>query len=344
MATEQPPSGNGDDGIEVESGGVLATLSAAEIDVQIKTAKAYPRSIKEFRRQAMELATLDEETARSMFYVIPRDGRKIEGPSIRMAEVAASAWKNLRIGGRIIDIGAEFVTAQGMAFDLESNLASTIETRRRILDKYGRRYSTDMIGTTANAAMAIAVRNAIFKVIPFALLKGVFEEAKKVSTGKNLTMEQKRTKAIEAFTRDIKAAPADVFRVVKRKGIEDVSLDDLITLNGIYTAIKDGEPTWAAILDELPKSDAQVLRDLETPIDATATHIPEGRAAQAAAAKDRLLNDEEIQHLDDQRVTLGISARQLKLLLQEHAGVTTLDELPLSKAAGFAALVAKQAA
>jgi hypothetical protein len=233
----------------VDSGAMLATLSKAEIDIQISTAKQYPRSIKKFKQQAGELATLDAETAGSMFYTLPRGGKRIEGPSVRLAEIVGSSWGNLRYGARVIDIGTSFVTAQGMAFDMEKNLASTIEVRRRITNKNGQRYADDMITVTANAAMSIALRNAIFKVVPFALVKGIFEDAKKTSLGKGLTMEQRRDNAMRAFAK-FGAKPEEVCQVVGRSGADDLTIEDLITLKGMETAIKDGDTTWKEVLQE----------------------------------------------------------------------------------------------
>ncbi len=258
------------EGVEVESPSVLATLNSSEINVQITTAKAYPRSLQAFQRDALTLATLDQETARSMFYVVPRDGRNIEGPSVRLAEIVGSSWGNLRYGARVVDIDESFVTAQGMAFDLEKNLASTIEVRRQIKTKYGKRYSDDMIRTTANAAMSIALRNAIFKVVPFALVKKVYEQAKEVSLGKGLSMEKRRENALKALG-SIGAKPADIYRLCNRRGLDDLTVDDLINLNGLYTAIKEGDTTWAEVLDGLPKTEeeigAKVSRDFATKVD-----------------------------------------------------------------------------
>ena len=52
------------------------------------------------------------------------------------------------------------------------------------------------------------------------------------------------------------AKPDQVLKIVGRKGVEDLTVDDLVTLHGIGTAIKDGETT----LD-------QVLRDAEPPAE-----------------------------------------------------------------------------
>lgn len=227
--------------IEVHHSSV-AELNRAEIDVQIATAHAYPRSIKEFKRKATELATLDEDTAGSMFYVLPRDGKRIEGPSVRLAEVVGSAYGNLRYSARIVKEEREFITAQGMCHDLESNNAACVEIRRRITKKNGQRYNADMIQTTGNAACSIALREAIFKVVPRALFKDVYEKARLTSVGKNKPIATMRQDCLEWF-RKAGAKDADVFAFIGRAGIDDVTLDDLIQLRGLCTAIRDGEIT-----------------------------------------------------------------------------------------------------
>jgi len=238
---------------EGDSVGTLATLSKAEIDIQISTAKRYPRSIVKFKQDALEMATLDEETAGSMFYALPRDGKRIEGPSVRLAEVIGSAWGNVRYGARIVDIGDNFITGQGVCFDLEKNVFSSIEVLRRITARGGRRYSEDMITVTGNAAMSIALRNAIFKVIPFALVKQVFEQAKEVSLGKGLSMAKRRENMLKHYDEKHGAKAEEILRLLNRRGMDDVSIDDLLMLRGLNTAINDGDTTWEQALREATK-------------------------------------------------------------------------------------------
>jgi len=239
-------------GDEVVSSSGLSNLVRAEIDIQIATAKRFPRSVVNFKREAEAMATLDEDTAATMFYVIPRGGKNIEGPSVRLAEIVGSAWGNLRYSAQIIAIENKQIVAQGTCLDLEKNVAAQVEIRRRITDKNGKRFNDDMIGVTANAACSIALRQAIFKVVPFAYIKGIYGKAQEVSIGKGLTMEQRRSRAFEWFTK-IGAKQEDVFKVIKKKGVEDVTVDDLITLQGIRTAVMEGETTWEAILKEFEK-------------------------------------------------------------------------------------------
>ena len=94
--------------------------------------------------------------------------KTIEGPSARFAEVIASAWGNSRAGARVIDDRGDFVVAQGVFHDLERNVAITYEVQRRITDRQGRRFKTDMIGVTANdeahAARRLGFRGRILRV------------------------------------------------------------------------------------------------------------------------------------------------------------------------------------
>ena len=150
---------------------VMSPATRAEVDIQVATAKRFPRSIKAFNRQAMEMATFNEDVAAGCIYALPRGGKPIEGPSVRLAEIVLAAWGNVRADARVIDVGAKEITAEGMCWDLEKNIAIRVQVKRRITDKNGSRYNDDMIVVTGNAACSIALRNAVFKVIPMALAR-----------------------------------------------------------------------------------------------------------------------------------------------------------------------------
>jgi len=224
--------------------GVLAlgAVDRASIDIQIATAKQYPRSVDKALKEALTLATLDEETAGSMFYAMPRSGKTIEGPSARLAEVMAYSWGNLRVDADIVAEDKTTVTAMGTCFDLEKNVAVRVRVKRRITDKRGKRYNEDMIGVTSNAAISIALRNAVFKVIPQAFTRRIYQDARTASLGKGGTTTQKRQKALEWFN---KAGVKDeqVFELLGVRGMDDIMEDQLITLRGLVTAIKDGDTT-----------------------------------------------------------------------------------------------------
>ena len=231
------------DNEQILEGDVVENLPAivdrGEIDVQIATARRYPRSLKTFLNKALEMATLDEETAASCFYKLPRGSKTLEGPGVRLAEIVASAWGNIRFGARLADETEKFIKADGFAHDLETNTAVSFQVMRRITDKYGKRYGDDMIMTTANAASAIALRNAVFRVVPKAYVDQIFRKAKKVAIGDASTLADRRVKAVEYFQK-MGIMLDRILPVLGRAGVEEITLDDLETLLGLGTAIKEG--------------------------------------------------------------------------------------------------------
>ncbi len=220
----------------------LAQLNSAEINQQIMTARAYPRSVTSFRRSMREMVTYDQPTALSCLYALKRSGKVIEGPSIRFAEAALQAWGNARAGARIVDIGDEFITAQGFFYDLEKNMALAFEVMRRITNKEGERYGDDMIGVTGNAACSIAIRNAILRGVPKTAWNESYQDARSVSIGKGESITIKREEMLKAFA-PIGVDKEQIFGLLGVKGIDDVSIDQMIFMGGILNAIKEGETT-----------------------------------------------------------------------------------------------------
>ena len=185
--------------IEIKQAEMLSAINRSEVDIQIATAKQYPRNLPEVLNKIATYATMDAETAEDCFYVLRRSGSTIEGLSVRMAEIIAGAWGNLRVQTRIIGNDGKTITAQGICHDLETNYAASVEVKRKITDKYGKTFSEDMQVVTGNAASAIAYRNAVLKVVPKAVTKRVIEEVKKVAIGQSLDLETSRQNMIQYF-------------------------------------------------------------------------------------------------------------------------------------------------
>lgn len=225
----------------------IAELNRSELDMQIVTAKKYPRSIEKFRHDALSMATIDKETAASCFYKLKRTAKEggssfIEGPGVRLAEIVASAWGNLTFAARIVDENQRFVTAQGIAIDLERNVRVSLEVSRRITSRDGKRYSDDMISVTKNAACAIALRNAIFKAVPYTYAKQVYEQAKKVAIGDVKTIGERRQTMVEQFAK-MRVSVEQLLAFCEKPSIEDIGLGDIENLIGVFQAIKDGDTT-----------------------------------------------------------------------------------------------------
>lgn len=218
----------------------LTQLNAAEINQQIMTARAYPRSIVGFRRNMREMVTYDQPTALSCLYSLKRGNKMIEGPSIRFAEAAVQAWGNVRVGARIVNIDAEFITGQGFFYDLEKNTAIAVEVMRRITNREGERFGDDMIGVTGNAACSIALRNAILRGIPKTAWLDPYRAARSLSIGEGESISVKREEMIKAFA-PLNVSKEQIFGLLGVKGLDDVSYDNLMFLAGILNSIKEGE-------------------------------------------------------------------------------------------------------
>lgn len=223
----------------------IESIQRAEIDVQIATAKRYPRNLIGVKKSMLSFATLDQETAEGCFYSLPRGGKTIQGPSVRLAEIAVSCYGNLRAGSRIIETVAEgpnpHVVVQAVAHDLETNTAITVEKRRRITKKKSKdKVDEDDINLAANAGASIAFRDAVFRVVPLALVKPVYEAARQVAIGDAKSLSDRRARAIESFAK-MGVSKEKVLSALGRTDVEAITLEDLGTLLGLHTSIKEGD-------------------------------------------------------------------------------------------------------
>jgi hypothetical protein len=232
----------------------LVQITKGEVDMQVSTAKQYPRSVKQSIDDAVGLATIDKRTAESCFFALPRGGTLIEGPSVRLAEIVANTWGNLRCEARVIDEGRTHVTAQATVWDMERNLLVRIESKRRITDKNGNRYNQDMVLMTSNAAVSIALRNAVFRVVPRAIVDRVYNQAREVAFGTAKTMEQRRTAAMGTFSK-LGVTEERILSVLERRAVEDITVEDLSTLLGLLNALREGATTVEDAFPEISRDE-----------------------------------------------------------------------------------------
>jgi hypothetical protein len=276
--------------LELMETNAIAATTRTEIDSQVATAKQYPRTLSKVKAAMLSFATLDEETAQSCFYSLPArkggDGKPIQGPSVRLAEIALATYQNLRAAVRIIADDGKTVTAQAVVSDIENNVTVSIETFRRVTTRDGKRYSEDMVNMTKNAACSLALRNAAFRVIPMALVKPVYDAARKVAVGDTKTLTQKRFAVVDKLKK-MGAAEANIYAAVGASKIDDIDMDRLETLIGFGTAIKDGDATIEGCFptpgatDEKP---ATPFKRAETP------SAPMPEAAITQTPQDQLAN------------------------------------------------------
>lgn len=226
---------------KIEDVSALAAMSRVEIDSVIATAKQYPRSIALFSDQAAQMTLSTVEFAAQSFYALPRAGKWLTGPSIRFAETLQHAWGNCRSAGRIVEEQEKYVVAQGVFIDLQANTMTSIEQKRRITDKEGNRYNSDMVMTTGNAAVSIALRNAILRGIPKALWSPIYSQIEGIITNPQAVIAT-REKALAYFT-EKGVSISKVCAIVQVDKADDIGPKHIFLLRGLCSSIEDGETT-----------------------------------------------------------------------------------------------------
>ena len=221
-------------------------VERANVDSQVATAKRYPRNIKRSIDNSIVMATMDSETAQSCGYALPRGGKPITGPSVHLAKIVVSNWGNMRTEAKVVQITDKQIISRGTCWDLEANVASAFEVRRSIVDSKGKRYSDDMITVTGNAANSIAYRNAVFSVVPKAVVDKVYKAAQRFITG-DLSDEEKlikrRTDAINHFNEEWGITEAEVICLCGKQTVNQIRANEIALLLGMAQSLKDGDTT-----------------------------------------------------------------------------------------------------
>lgn len=291
--------------IEIKQADMLQAINRAEIDIQIATAKAYPRDLARVLNQIETYATMDTETAEDCFYALRRgrneggDNAVIEGVSVRLAEIIASAWGNMRVQARIIGNDGRTITCQGVCHDLETNLAVSVEVKRRITNKNGQTFSEDMQVVTGNAGSAIAFRNAVLKVVPKAVTKKVINNIKQVALGKSIDLETSRQRMIEYYAK-IGVTEAQMLEYLEIKKIDQIDKELIFELRALANAIKEGTTTVAETFKKNVADSDKTAEELRKKAEALQGKI---QNAQKSATETTKEDDKPTQPVTDKKAT-----------------------------------------
>ncbi len=213
----------------------------ALIDKDVMTAKAFPRDVRQCLKDIELTICMSPEVAASCYYTLPRAGKTITGPSIRLAEICSSFWGNMQSGTRVISNNGKSVVVEGWCLDLETNAKVSHEISRGIVTKDGKPYSADMQNTTIAAASAIAFRNVVFKTIPKVFIDQALQKAMDmaVMTRNQEAFEKKRQNMFENLER-LGIRIEKVFAFFGKSSVQEFDLEDMKMVYGIRTSIKEG--------------------------------------------------------------------------------------------------------
>lgn len=236
----------------------LDAIEKANVDTQVSTAKQYPRDITRALNNSIVMATIDQQTAQTMGYALPRGGKPITGPSVHLAKLIVSNWGNIRAEAKVVQITESQVVSRGTCWDLENNVATAFEVRRSIKGKNGQRFTDDMITVVGNAANAIAYRNAVFSVIPKAITDKVYQAAQHCITGDlsdDAKLLQRRTQCLKFFNDEYGITEAEVVKLCGKQTVNQIRGEEIALLIGIYQSLKDGDTTVEEIMKPIRKEE-----------------------------------------------------------------------------------------
>jgi hypothetical protein len=244
---------------EQAKAGVLARFYQARM-VPREAETARVRILKDCERPRFaELAT----------YEIPRGGKTITGPSIRLAEVCVRAWGNIEIDAVITYEDDEKRHVRVTATDFETNATystdvtvSKVVERREVRDKseiVGQRVNsqgipvyivraneTDLLAKH-NALVSKARRNVIFAIVPGDLVEEAQERAAETVAKRDAQdPDAERRRIFDSFAR-LSVEPAQLAEAL---GTTTAAIGpaQITQLRKWYAAIRDGEMTIADLI------------------------------------------------------------------------------------------------
>jgi len=213
-----------------------------EIQGMIFMAKQYPRN--QFTAyQRIKQACERKSLAMIASYEYPRGGKKVTGPSIRLAEVVAQNWGNMTYGVCELEQKTGESTCMAYAWDLETNVrAEKIFTVKHEIkaNKTIKKLDDprDIYELVANMG-ARRERACILAVIPKDVVDAAVEECDKTLIGKNTEpIIDRLKKMFDKF----KGFGVTREMIEKKIGvnIDSFTEKDVLSLLKVYNSLKDG--------------------------------------------------------------------------------------------------------
>jgi hypothetical protein len=248
----------------------VAAREKAAVEARFVMAMNRPRN-PEVARQSILKACQRPRFAESAMYSKPVGGRAITGLSVRFAEEVSRLWGNILIQSTITFDDRERRMYKVVATDLETNTAHDQDVvvekfveRRKIKDGdevissrqnkngqtvYLKAATDDEILNKCNAALSKAKRNLALTLIP----SDIREEAEETIIATVRDRDAKdpdgaRKKLLDSFFQ--LGVSADQVQALIGKPLQQLNPAEIQWLRGAYTALKDGEASWADIASE----------------------------------------------------------------------------------------------
>lgn len=247
----------------------MAAKQKALIEARYVIAYNRPRSILQARSDILA-ACQRPGFAESARYSKPVGGTSIEGFSIRFAEEAIKAMKNVSIESTTIYEDDEKRTVQVAVTDLESNVvygkeitvAKTVERKQLKSGQVPISKRTNSAGETtylvnatedeiANkiaSAESKIIRNCGLRLVPSDILEEAEAAIAATLESGGVDRNEATKKVVDAFG-TLNIGPVELEKYLKH-GLATISPKELNSLRAVFTTIKEGSAAWADYITE----------------------------------------------------------------------------------------------
>lgn len=254
----------------------MAAQQKAIVEARYKMALARPRDIDKVRQDMLKDARRPS-FANVAIYHKPV-GKGIEGPSIRFVEAAIRNMTNILTETATVSEDDERRVIRVAVSDLETNtyfsqdvtVTKTVERSKlpqgekpiRVrTNSYGKPVyilhgTDDDILNKQNALISKAVRTLGLRLIPGDLVdEALFYVRQTMAKQDAADPDAAKNRLVDAFAQ-LGVAVEQLKDYVGHE-LSSLSPSELQTLRAIYSAIKDGETTWKAVMDDKAEKEAE---------------------------------------------------------------------------------------
>ena len=213
-----------------------------EVQGKMAIAKRFPRD--PFRAHKMIMKECESlGIAGGAVYAYPRGRERVEGPSIRLAEVIARHWGNMECGIEEVSQTPGVSQMRAWAIDFETNFSDvktfTVKHERKARGKISKMEDPrDVYEHTANLATR-RKRACMLSIIPSWIIdEAVIRCKETVKKGISENLDERVRKLVVAFGK----MGITEKQIETRLGykFENINADDFVDLRNVYASIKDG--------------------------------------------------------------------------------------------------------
>lgn len=251
----------------------------AEIESAYIMAKKFPRNEEDARINIIRTCRIPSFAEKAK-YKKPIGKSAIIGPSIRLAEEIARQWGNIDVEMTVLYEDPSRRLVQIRVIDLQTGSTGraqfVIEKTVERKNAYGRNVVAERLNSSGekisiveatedevlskqNATASKYRRNLILQLIPTYILADAIEQVDETIRSGVKTDPERAKKAVADNYAKLGIKPSDIEKYLGHS-FAQLTPDEIVNLKDLYTAMAEGETTWAQILaskEEQPGETAQ---------------------------------------------------------------------------------------